>query len=183
MSKVIIQTERLVLREFSSGDAFHFYQLNADPEVLRYTGDRPFINLAEARTFLQNYDAYKKHGMGRWAVLNKADHVWLGWCGLKYHEDMDRVDLGFRFFRLHWVKGYATEAGEKLLHFAFANLELPKVVSVALADNQASTRVMEKLGLTFDHRGRYYDTECVFYQITYQEWKEIHASEQSNSKW
>lgn len=138
-----------MLREFSPGDAFHFYQLNADPEVLWYTGDRPFINLAEARTFLQNYDAYKKHGMGRWAVLNKADHVWLGWCGLKYHEDMDWVDLGFRFFRQYWGKGYATEAAGASIAYGFGALKLPEIVGRAQPGNRSSVRVLEKVGMQF----------------------------------
>ena len=56
-----------MLREFHISDAPALYELNSDPEVMRYTGDKPFSSIAEAESFVQNYDAYEKYGFGRWA--------------------------------------------------------------------------------------------------------------------
>ncbi|MEZ4687860.1 MAG: GNAT family N-acetyltransferase [Bacteroidia bacterium] len=75
-----------------------FYELNADPEVIRYTGDPPFGSVEEARKFIEEYDAYAKHGIGRWAVIEEEMGDFIGFCGLKKHDDGE-VDLGYRLRR------------------------------------------------------------------------------------
>lgn len=147
--KTILQTNRLLLRELTPGDAKNMYLLNLDPEVIRYTGDGPFASEPEARLFLENYDQYEKYGMGRWAVIRKSDETFLGWCGLKYSPDAGECDIGFRFFRKHWGQGYATEAAKACLEYGFDTLNLPTIVGRAMCDNLASVRVLEKIGLRY----------------------------------
>lgn len=101
---IIYETEKLALREFSNEDAVQLYLLNLDPDVIKYTGDKSFDNIAEAKLFLENYDHYQKYGYGRWAVLNKPDHEFLGWCGLKYTPELNEVDIGFRFLKNIGIK-------------------------------------------------------------------------------
>lgn len=148
MTNYLIETPRLLLREFTPEDAEQIYLLNADPEVIRYTGDDAFASVAAARDFLQRYDVYRRYGMGRLAVIRRSDGQWLGWCGLKYHPDQEIVDLGFRFFRRFWGQGYATEAGRACLEYGFRNLQLDVIVAHAMQANGASIRVLEKLGFT-----------------------------------
>ncbi len=148
-SPIITKTSRLYLREFMPDDAPHFFALNNDPEVIRYTGDAPFANEAAARAFLEAYDAYARHGMGRWAVIRKEDEAYLGWCGLKYSPDLDEVDIGFRFFRKYWGRGYATEAAQACLAYGLETLGLKEIVGRAMKANHASMRVLEKLGMQF----------------------------------
>jgi ribosomal-protein-alanine N-acetyltransferase len=81
---IILETQRLLLREMTPDDAENAYLLNLDPDVIKYNTDSPFGSIEEARNFLINYDHYKKYGFGRWAVVNQSDHEFLGWCGLKY---------------------------------------------------------------------------------------------------
>ena len=69
--KIILETERLLLREFSPEDGFHFYHLNNDPEVIKYTGNNAFETLEEANDFIINYPDYQRYGFGRWAVILK----------------------------------------------------------------------------------------------------------------
>lgn len=116
----ILHTKRLLLREFQLSDAEQLFALNADNEVMRYTGDAPFASLAETRSFIEKYDAYQKTGMGRWAVVLISSEQFIGWCGLKQHKEF--VDIGFRFFKKDWGKGYATEAANACLNFGFNTL-------------------------------------------------------------
>jgi hypothetical protein len=95
----IIYSERTILRQLTEADAADFYALNADEEVLKYTGDMPFKNIEEAREFLRNYNQYKLYGVGRMAVIDKTSGKLMGWCGLKYHEQSNEFDIGFRFGR------------------------------------------------------------------------------------
>ena len=94
----VIETPRLVLREFVLNDAENIWELNSDPEVIKYTGDPPFATIEKAREFLLDYTDYEKNGFGRWAVITKASNSFIGWCGLKFNEQ-NLVDLGFRFFK------------------------------------------------------------------------------------
>ena len=145
----LLQTPRLQLRPFSIADAPDFFQLNEDPEVIRYTGDRAFRDLKEARHFLQNYDHYQKYGYGRWAVIRRSDGAYLGWCGLKYSPNLKETDIGFRFFRSYWGQGYATEAAKVSLDYGLKDLGCPFIVGRAQKANSASIRVLEKIGMQY----------------------------------
>lgn len=146
-NEVILQTDRLVLREMTEGDAEVAYHLNLDPEVIQYTGDVAFESIDAALIFLKAYDSYQKYGFGRWAVIRKEDHTFLGWCGLKYHPDLDEFDIGFRFFKMYWNQGYATEAAKACLQAGFTKWQMPEIVGNVMAKNLASQRVLEKIGL------------------------------------
>jgi ribosomal-protein-alanine N-acetyltransferase len=144
----ILSTPRLRLREFEVSDAPVFFKLNNDPEVTKYTGDFPFKDLAEAESFLGTH-LYKKFGYGRWAVILEENNELIGWCGLKYDELMNQTDLGFRFFKSHWGKGYATEAGKACLDYGFKKLSLERIVGRAMLLNSQSIKVLEKCGMRF----------------------------------
>ncbi|MEM9921622.1 MAG: GNAT family N-acetyltransferase [Bacteroidota bacterium] len=145
----IIQTDRLVLRQFEAKDANGFYEMNADPEVIRHTGDLPFTSVEAAQLFIESYDHYQQYGFGRWTVLDRQKEEYLGFCGLKYSPDKQEVDLGFRLIRRYWGLGYATEAAMACLNYGFEHLQMEKIVGRARKDNPASIRVLEKIGMHF----------------------------------
>lgn len=167
--KIITQTKRLYLREFSLDDAIHFYNMNLDDAVIKYTGDKAFSSEAEARVFLSNYNQYKLHNMGRWAVCNKVTHKFLGWCGLKYHPestiDGTFVEVGYRFYKKHWGKGYATESAKAAIHYGFNSLKLKTIYAHAHVDNLASHKVLEKCDLQFIHEDNYDGMPAKLYKI------------------
>ncbi len=161
----MIATERLQLREFLVSDAADFYALNADPEVIRYTGDSAFESVAAAAEFLRTYNPYHTEGMGRWAVIRKSDGAYLGWCGLRYVPELGEVDLGYRFFREHWGQGYATESGKACIAYGFQVLALKRIVARAMKDNIASIRVMEKIGMRLVGEASFAAHPGVLYEI------------------
>lgn len=153
----ILETERLFLRELTPEDADFAYHLNLDPEVIRYTGDVAFTNPEEARDFLKNYDHYRTYGFGRWGVVEKESGDLIGWCGLKYTADLEEYDIGFRFFRKYWNNGYATEAAKACLELGFQHFQMERIVGRAMFKNNASIRVLEKIGMHY--QGTYYFEE------------------------
>ena len=144
----IIETTRLGLREFVMEDAESMYMLNLDAEVLRYTGDAPFGSISEARLFLANYSDYKRNGFGRWAVVLKETNETIGWCGLKLHDE-GFVDIGFRFLKKEWNKGYATESAQASLKFGFEKLGLSEIIGRVATENVGSIKVLEKLEMKY----------------------------------
>jgi RimJ/RimL family protein N-acetyltransferase len=147
--KIILETNRLYLREFIDSDGFHFYHLNNDLDVIKHTGNEPFKSLAEANEFINNYSDYDKNGFGRWAVCLKENHEFLGWCGLKYETNTGEIDLGYRFYKKHWNKGYATESAKACVKYGFSKLKIKEIVGRAIIKNSASIEVLKKCNLKF----------------------------------
>lgn len=164
--KKVLETDRLILREFETEDAEKFYALNSDPEVIRYTGDTSFRTVDQARNFLADYKDYQKNGYGRWAVVEKSRQEFIGWCGLKLNEE-GFVDIGFRFFRNYWSCGYATESASACLDYGFDRLKLDVIIGRSARANKASIRVLEKLNMSFWKTGSCEGIEdAVYYRKT-----------------
>ena len=161
---IILETERTLLRNLTEKDAENLYLLNLDPEVLKYTGDKPFENIAEARLFLKAYDQYEKYRVGRLAVIDKKTDIFIGWCGLKFSLEAKEYDIGFRFSREYWNKGYATETARKCLDYGFNDLKIDTILGRAMTANKASIKVLEKLKMTFKQHFDFDGEEGVIYQ-------------------
>ncbi len=151
--KTILETQRLVAREFLLLDAGNLLKLNSDPKVLQYTGDKAFVNEAQAQKTIEKRilrDQYEKDGFGRWAIHLKANGLFIGWAGLRKLEEMNEVDLGFRFHKRFWNKGYATEISKAIVQYGFEEHGLKSIIGRAMVENKASIRVLEKIGMQFE---------------------------------
>ena len=151
-----LQTERLYLRPLTLADAADYWPLVRDPEVLRHVGEAPCASLDAVRELLRDKPLadYAKHGYGRLAVTTREDGRFVGWCGLKYLPELGEVDIGYRFLRDCWGRGYASEAGAAVLRQGFGQLGLRRIVGLVVPDNLASARVLQKLGLRHERRLR-----------------------------
>lgn len=144
---IVAETTRLLLKQFSPDEAEYFYLLNADPEVIKFTGDVAFGDVEEARAFLVNYNHYQRYGFRRWSVYLKESETYLGFCGLNYSPAANEVDVGFRLYRRFWNLGYATESAKAALKTGFEVYSLEKILGRAMEANLASQRVLLKLGM------------------------------------
>lgn len=162
----LLETPRLLLRNKVPEDARFLLELNSDPEVTRYTGDGAFNNLEEAEDIVRYViSQYDRYGYGRWLVILKETGEPLGWCGLKYHADSGDTDLGYRFMKQHWGKGYATEAGKACLDYGFGALGLKRIIGRSDQANLASVHVLKKLGMTFWGEDYLHDSPAYIYHI------------------
>lgn len=170
----ILETDRLILSLQTYADTENLVNLNSDPDVVRYTGDVTLANALEARKLLEEkvFPQWQTHKMGRFSVTLK-DGTYLGWCGLKYHPETDEVDLGYRFMKKYWGKGYATESSRSCLDYGFKTLGLKRIIAKAMPDNKDSIKVMIKLGMNF--RGYQHDPTdphpFVLYELHQNEWR------------
>ena len=142
---VVIETNRLLLRTFTIDDAQLIYDLNNDPDVIRYTYD-PITDLEHASEVLEKtiLPQYALYNHGRWAVHIKPDNLeFIGWCGLKYRPERNEIDLGYRFKKSAWGKGYATEAAYACLKYGFEKLNIGKIIGPGSARKR---RLIEGFG-------------------------------------
>ena len=153
--QVYLETERLVLRRFTEADVDNLFELDSDPEVMRFlTGGKPtpreVIRNETLPRILHYYERFK--GFGFWAAIEKTSEEFLGWFEFRPPEgsDSDIVELGYRLRRSAWGKGYATEGSRALIRKGFSELGVQRVVAQTMTVNIASRRVMEKAGLTLE---------------------------------
>ena len=161
----LLETQRLIFRKFQEEDAEGMFRLNSDADVIRYTGDDPFTSIEEARSFIQQYDAYKTSGYGRLTLLLKDTMEYIGWCGLRYDVNSRETDLGFRLLKSHWNKGFATEASMCCLQDGFQRLGLERIIGRAMMENTASIRVLKKIGMEYEKEFEAHGGICVQYFI------------------
>ena len=152
--EIYLETERLILRRFTQDDLANLYDLDSDPEVMRYiNGGKPPDYYAIKERFLSEWlSCYEKHpGFGYWAAIEKATGDFIGWFHFRPAQDgSDEIDLGYRLKRSAWGKGYAMEGSRALIRKGFRELGVRRVTATALAANSGSIRVMEKAGLRFE---------------------------------
>jgi len=153
---LILETERLALRELGEADADFIHGLLNEPSFLQYIGDRGVRTPDDARAYIRNgpMASYAAHGFGLWLVVRKEDSTPLGMCGLLKREALDDVDLGFAYRPAYWRQGYAVEAGRAVLGLARDRFSLTRVVAITTEDNTGSITVLERLGFVFERQVR-----------------------------
>jgi RimJ/RimL family protein N-acetyltransferase len=101
--KMILETDRLLVREFVESDAEALFQLNSDPQVLRFVPDKQLRSVEQARQMLLDHPIadYRKYGFGRGACILKSSGEQIGFAGLKYLKELDEVDVAYRLIRAY----------------------------------------------------------------------------------
>jgi len=189
----ILETPRLTMRQFTEDDVDNLFDLNGDPEVMRYlTGGRAtpreVIRDGVIPFHLAAYDRLDR--LGTWAAESTATGDFLGWFHFRPGPgtDITNVDLGYRLRRSAWNKGYATEGARALISMGFTELGVERVFGHTMAVNTASRRVMEKCGLTLVRTTPYEGPEVipgaeygeVEYALTKPEWEARTAGDGRN---
>jgi RimJ/RimL family protein N-acetyltransferase len=161
-----LETERLVLRPFRSGDFEMYAGMAADPLVMRYIGDGKVVGRDDAwRSFAMLVGHWELRGYGLWAVARRGDDRMIGRAGFYYPEGWPGFELGWTFERAAWGNGYATEAARRALAYAFDVLAKDEVISVIHPENAASIRVAERIGERFDRTHPIRGEERLIYSV------------------
>ncbi len=148
-----LQTDRLLLRPLDIADAPFILNLLNQPSFLHNIGDRGVHSLLEAEGYIQAgpLKSYERFGFGLMLVTLKNSRIPLGICGLIKRDTLENIDIGFAFLPEFWSKGYATEAASAILADGKNRLNLGRIVAIVLPGNAPSIRVLERIGLKFEH--------------------------------
>lgn len=157
----IFETERLLLRQLSTGDADFILELLNEPSFIQNIGDRGVRTLADANQYIMNgpVASYAKNGFGLYLVVLKKTNESIGICGVIKRDGLEDVDIGYAFLPRFWSKGYAVESALATKSYAKNVIGLKRIVAITDPANRDSIRVLEKIGLSFERMIRLSDDD------------------------
>lgn len=150
-----IETPRLLIRELLPTDEGAMFQMDSDPDVHRYLGNKPYTSIGQSRENIAIVrQQYADNGIGRWAVVLKDTGAFIGWTGFKrlmepVNGHIGHLDFGYRHLRKFWGKGYAYEAAKAALDYGVDVLGFTDIYGMTDVDNLGSRHILEKLGFRF----------------------------------
>lgn len=179
-----LTTARLVLRPFRDADRREVFELHSHARVMRYWDSAPWSDETQADRFLSRCRALSDNEAGaRVAVERRDTGRFIGWIGLQHWDHDNRsANLGYVFAEYAWGQGYATEAGRALLEWGFDVMDLNRVSAQTDTRNEASARVLTKLGFTLEEILRenvIVDGEVsddATYSLLRREWSFMHSA-------
>jgi RimJ/RimL family protein N-acetyltransferase len=164
---MLIETNRLILREFQHTDLKELAPILADPKVMRFS--QTGVNSVEqVQEKIQGFiTCYKEFGFGKWAVVLKENNQLLGYCGIAIEQidDKDEKELGYRIDSRYWGQGLATEAASATIGYGFEQLNLPYVLGIVERVNLASVKVLEKVGMRYEKITIFHRVEMDVYRV------------------
>ncbi len=163
----MVESERLVFREFTLEDLPELIQQRSDPEVNKFLGGTKLQNPEALAKRIRFYmSCYESHGFGMCAMIWKPTGEMIGSAGLQPLDGTDEIEVGYSMTKEFWGKGIGTEAARAWLDHGFRSHDLERIVAVAHTANAASRKIMEKLGMRYEKTEFHYDAECAFYAIS-----------------
>jgi RimJ/RimL family protein N-acetyltransferase len=150
-ARVVLETERLVLRELTDQDGEFILGLLNEPSFLRYVGDKGIRTMGDAQGYIASVPRanYARHGYGLYLVQLRASGEPMGICGLVNRDWLDAPDIGFSLLPAYWARGYAYEAARAVLHQAHSEFGLHRILAITNPENQDSIRLLRKLGFNY----------------------------------
>ncbi|HKX84839.1 MAG TPA: GNAT family N-acetyltransferase [Pyrinomonadaceae bacterium] len=148
----ILETERLIIRELTVDDAEFVLDLLNQPSFLKYIGDRGVRDVEQSRAFIESRyrQSYRDNGYGLYAVELKGDGTPIGMCGFVRRDSLPGPDIGFAFLPQYEKKGYGFESADAVMEYGRKTLRFDRVLAITSQDNEASGRLLEKIGFHFD---------------------------------
>ena len=153
----VLETEHLLIRHFEPGDLDALFALYSDAEIRRYIPEG-MLTVEETREELEYYlQGHPDHPeLGLWATVHKENGRFIGRCGLLPWtiDGRAEVEVAYLIDKGYWGQGLGTEAAQGILDYGFEKLKLPRLICLIEAENLASIRVAQKIGMTFEKEGK-----------------------------
>jgi [ribosomal protein S5]-alanine N-acetyltransferase len=179
---IMVDTPRLILREFCNEDADALAAVIGDPETMRFY-PAPLDRTGVEEWIARNRRRYAKDGHGLWAMVLKSNGEMIGDCGLTV-QNVDRVDeieIGYHVRRDLWGQGLAAEAARACRDYGFARLPVEHVISIIRPENLPSRRVAEKNGMAIWKEEMRKGFLHLIYSIRRDQWENLTASGKQNT--
>ena len=165
----VLETERLMLRRLTMDDLDNLFALYHSPDVRKYysEGIPSYAETKQELEWMVN-TFYAKYGFGMWATIYKETGKFIGRCGLTPMdiEGQEEIEVGYMLAKEYWGQGLATEAAKAILKYGFDQVGLSRLICVVNPDNQASSKVALKIGMTIEIDGDVNGEPTLLYSIS-----------------
>ena len=167
-----LQTPRLILRSFGEGDVDVMTRLFANPGFMRFSLG-VYTERKQTVAFIEKVMGWVRACMpSQFAVVPRGEHAVIGYCGFHHHPEVPgEIEIGYRLHPDYWNRGLITEAARAVRDHAFADLKLPRVISLVHPENIPSRRVAEKNGMKVEKEIRFRGFPALVYAITREQWQ------------
>ena len=155
----ILETERLILRQFTLDDAPFILELLNTPTWLQFIGDRNVHSIEDAENYLLNgsLKSYQENGFGFYAVIEKTNIQTIGMCGLIKRDTLPDIDIGFAFLPNLIGKGFGFEIASATLDYALNVLKIKRIIAIVNPENEKSIGLIRKIGMQFEEMIKFGD--------------------------
>jgi [ribosomal protein S5]-alanine N-acetyltransferase len=166
-----LETDRLILRSFREEDVHVMAQLFSNPDFMRFSSG-VFTERKQTVTFIEKVMACDRAGIpSQFAVIPRGKDAVIGYCGFYHHVEVPgEIEIGYRLHPDYWNRGLITEAACAVRDHGFADLKLPRVISLIHPENIASRRVAEKNGMKVENEIKFRGFPALVYAITREQW-------------
>jgi putative AdoMet-dependent methyltransferase len=164
-NSAVLQIDGFTMRPLQLEDLDALAAIWADPEVTRFLPSQgnPISRENSEKALRAFIEHWQQQGYGIWAIVESRSSQMVGYCGLRYLEEFNEVEVLYGLAKAYWGRGIATQAAKAAVAYGFNVSHLDKLIAMALPDNLASRRVIEKAGLQYEKRIHIFNLEALYY--------------------
>ena len=165
---IVLRIDEFTMRPIEASDLDALAAIWVDPEVTRFLPSRgvPISREKTEKALVSFLEHWQTRGYGIWAIVKNTSSEMVGYCGLRYLDELDEVEVLYGLDKAYWGRGIATQATKASISYGFNVTNLDRIIAMALPDNQASKRVMEKSGLQYEKQIHIFNLNGLYYSIT-----------------
>jgi ribosomal-protein-alanine N-acetyltransferase len=163
----ILQIDGFMMRPLQHSDLEALAAIWADPDVTRFLPSRGVpISKENTEKSLQSFiEHWQQRGYGIWAIIENSSSQMIGYCGLRFLDELNEVEVLYGLAKVYWGRGIATQAARAAVFYGFNVANLDKLIAMALPDNLASRRVIEKAGLQYEKQIHRLNLDVLYYTL------------------
>lgn len=161
----VLKIDGFTMRPIQTSDLDALAAIWANPEVTRFLPSRgvPISRENTEKSLHSFVEHWQQRGYGIWAIVEDDSSQMVGYCGLRYLDELNEVEVLYGLAQDYWGRGITTQAAKASISYGFNTANLDKVIAMALPENQASRRVIEKAGLNYEKQVHMYNLDALYY--------------------
>jgi RimJ/RimL family protein N-acetyltransferase len=166
---IIVETDRLIIREFEEDDVLSLYKIESNPRIIEFIPWNKLSTLKDCRRQINKFmNGYKRYKLNSWAVVEKETNNVIGVTQLVYSDKIKGVEIGTKILPEYWSMGYASELSKAVVHYGLYELGIDEITAVTDIRNAGAIKSLINMGMKLKRYGYYKGTESAFYSLKKQ---------------